>query len=123
MCPGNEESAGKRLRSGTRPGNRWLRRALSEAAWAASRTKDTYFSAQFRRLAARRGKHRALIAVGHTLLTVIYHVLKDHKEYKELGGDYFDRQAPERLQRYLINRLEALGNEVTIRPRTTDHNE
>ena len=59
----------------------------------------------------------------HTLLTVIYHVLKDHKEYKELGGDYFDRQAPERLQRYLINRLEALGNEVTIRPRTTDHNE
>jgi transposase len=123
MCPGNEESAGKRLRSATRPGNRWLRRALGEAAWVASRTKDTYFSAQFRRLAARRGKHRAVMAVGHSLLTVIYHVLKDHREYKELGGDYFDRQAPERLERYFVSRLEALGIEVIIRPRTTAQND
>ena len=123
MCPGNEESAGKRLRSATRPGNRWLRRALGEAAWVASRTQDTYFSAQFRRLAARRGKHRAVMAVGHSLLTVIYHVLKDHREYKELGGDYFDRQAPERLERYFVSRLEALGIEVIIRPRTTAQND
>jgi transposase len=123
MCPGNEESAGKRLRSRTRPGNRWLRRALSEAAWAASRTKGTYFEAQFRRIAARRGKSRALIAVGHSLLTVVYHVLKEHKEYQELGSDYFDRQAPERLQRYLIRRLESLGLEVITRPRTNEQEE
>jgi len=75
ICPGNEESAGKRLRSRTRKGNRWLRRALAEAAWAASHTKDTYLAAQYRRLAARRGKKRALIAVGHSILVIIYHVL------------------------------------------------
>lgn len=116
ICPGNEESAGKRLRSGIRYGNRWLRRALSEAAWAASHTKNSYFGAQFHRIAARRGKKRALIAVAHSLLIVIYHVLKHHKEYQDLGRDYFDRHGSERLQRYLIHRLEALGNEVTVRP-------
>jgi transposase len=117
ICPGNEESAGKRLRGGTRHGNRWLRRALSEAAWAASHAKDSYLAAQFRRIAARRGKKRALLAVGHSLLIIIYHVLKDHKEYQDLGRDYFDRLEPERLQRYLVKRLEALGNDVILRPR------
>jgi transposase len=116
ICPGNEESAGKRLRSGIRHGNRWLRRALSEAAWAASRSKNSYFAAQYHRIAPRRGKKRALIAVAHSLLTVIYHVLKHHKEYHDLGRDYFDRHGSERLQRYLIRRLQALGNEVIVRP-------
>lgn len=120
MCPGNEESAGKRLRSGTRHGNRWLRRILSECAWAAGCTKNSYFATQFRRIAARRGKSRALLAVGHSLLTVFYHVLKHHTEYQDLGVDYFDRQDPERLQRHLIHRLEALGVEVTLRPRNTE---
>ena len=123
ICPGNEESAGKRLRSAIRRGNRWLRRALCESAWAASRTKASYFSAQYHRIAPRRGKQRALIAVGHSLLGVIYHVLKNHKEYRDLGRDYFDRHDSERLQRYLINRLEALGNEVTLRPRPIDPQE
>jgi len=118
--PGNEESAGKRLRSAIRRGNRWLRRALGEAAWAASRSKNSYFAAQYHRISPRRGKKRALIAVAHSLLIVIYHVLKDHKEYKDLGRDYFDRHGSERLERYLIHRLEALGHEVILRPQTPD---
>lgn len=123
LCPGNEESAGKRLHSAQRHGNRWLRRALSEAAWAASHTKDTYFTAQFRRLAARRGKNRALQAVGHTLLVIIYHVLKHHKEYHELGSDYFNRMGSERLQRHFTNRLEAMGFEVILKPKLPDQAE
>jgi hypothetical protein len=74
-------------------------------------------AAQYRRLASRRGKKRALLAVGHTILVIIYHLLRDHQEYKDLGRDYFDRLDPDRLQRYLVKRLEALGLEVTLRPR------
>jgi transposase len=115
ICPGNEESAGKRLRSRTRKGNRWLRRALAEAAWAAGSAKESYFRAQYRRLASRRGKKRAMLAVGHSLLTVIYHLLKDQDlEYQELGPDYFDRLEPDRLRRYLVKRLQGLGFEVTL---------
>jgi transposase len=116
LCPGNEESAGHRLRGRTRKGNRWLRRALTEAAWAASHTKETYLAAQYRRLAARRGKKRALVAVGHTLLVILYHMLKHGREYQELGADYFDRLEPRRLQRYLVRRLERLGYEVQLTP-------
>lgn len=120
ICPGNEESAGKRLRSATRHGNRWLRRTLTEAAWAASHSKNSYFAAQYRRLAARRGKKRALLAVGHSILVIIYHMLKYHLEYKDLGQDYFDRLEPERLRRYLVKRLEALGHEVILKPRNAN---
>jgi transposase len=116
FCPGNEESAGKRLRSRARQGNRWLRRALVEAAWAASRTKGSYFRAQYRRLAVRRGKKRALVAVGHSLLGVIYHVLKDNKEYQDPGPDYFEKLEPERLRRQLVRRLQGLGYDVTLAP-------
>jgi transposase len=120
LCPGNEESGGRRLRSRTRKGNRWLRRALAEAAWAASHVKDSYLSAQYHRLAARRGKKRALVAVGHTLLVVIYHVLKHNKEYQDLGPDYFERREPERLQRYLVRRLQGLGYDVTLTPKQAE---
>jgi transposase len=120
ICPGNEESAGKRLRSKTRKGNRWLRRALAEAAWAASKVKNSYFKAQFRRLAAKRGKKRALVAVGHSLLLVMYHVLKRNVEYRDLGPDYFDRLEPERLQRYLVKRLQGLGFDVVLSPKNSD---
>ena len=120
ICPGNEESAGKRRRSRTRKGNRWLRRALAEAAWAASHVKDSYLSAQFRRLAARRGKKRALLAVGHSLLVIIYHMLKYNVEYQDLGPDYFDRLEPERLRRYLVKRLQKLGYEVTLSPKNPE---
>jgi transposase len=117
ICPGNEESAGRRLRSRTRKGNRWLRRALAEAAWAASHTKATYLATQYRRLAARRGKKRALLAVGHSILVVIYHLLKHQLQYCDLGPDFFDRLEPKRLRRYLVNRLERLGYQVTLTPK------
>jgi transposase len=114
ICPGNEESAGKRLRSRTARKNRWLRRALVEAAWAAGRTKQSYLGAQYRRLSARRGKKRALLAVGHSLLVIFYHMLKSDVEYQDLGVEYFDSLDPERLRRYLVKRLERLGYQVTL---------
>lgn len=120
MCPGNEESAGRRLRSRTRKGNRWLRRALVEAAWAAARKKDSYLKAQFRRLAPRRGQNRALVAVAHSLLVIIYHILKHNVEYTDLGPDYFDRLEPERMRRYLVKRLQNLGYDVTLSPKNPD---
>src|SRR6516164_878477 len=88
MCPGQRESAGKRQSGRTRKGNQWLRTTLVQVAWAASHTKHTYLSAQYRRLASRRGKKRALVAVGHTILVITYHLLKNHTTYKELGGDF-----------------------------------
>lgn len=114
ICPGNEESAGKCKRSKTTKGNRWLRRALAEAAWAATHTKDTYLAAQYHRLAGRRGKKRALVAVAHTLLVIVYHVLKHRVDYQDLGPDYFLRLEPQRQQRYLVKRLEQLGYEVQL---------
>ena len=116
MCPGNDESAGKRRTGKTANGNRWLRRALIEAAWAASRTKNTYLSAQYRRLAARRGQRRAIVAVGHTILVTAYHVLAEVRPHYELGADYFDRLDPQRLTRHLVRRLEKLGHKVTLEP-------
>jgi len=119
LCPGNEESAGKRKRTRTTKGDVWLRRALHQAAWAAARTKDTYFAAQYRRLAGRRGKKRAVVAVAHSLLQVIYYLQKDNTTvYQELGGDYFDHLDPNRLQRYLVKRLESLGFDVTLAKRS-----
>jgi transposase len=119
VCPGNEESAGKRQRSRTTKGDRWLRGALCEAAWAASHQKDSYFQAQYRRLAARRGAKRAAMAVGHALLKVIYHLLKNPAlEYRDLGANFFDTLNPERLCRHLVKRLHSLGYEVQLKKRT-----
>jgi len=114
ICSGNNESAGKRRSGKTRKANRWLRQALALAAQAASHSKDSYLASRFRRLACRRGKKRATIAVAHTILRAIYHVLKEGKPYRDLGGDYFDRLDPERVKRYLVARLERLGYKVTI---------
>lgn len=114
ICPGNEESAGKRKNAKTGQGNRWLKRALTQAAWAAAHSKGSYLCAQFRRLARKRGKKRAVIAVAHSLLIILYHMLKYHQHYHELGADYFDRLNPERLTRYHKKRLESLGFNVII---------
>jgi transposase len=116
VCPGTEGSAGKRLRSHTPRKDRWLRRALVEAAWAASHTQSSYLGARYRRLAARRGRKRALMAVGDSLLVIFYHMLKYDVEYQDLGVDYFDGRDPERLRRYLVQRLERLGYQVTLAP-------
>src|SRR4051812_1057723 len=114
LCPGNHESAGKHLSGKTRKGNRALRTALTEAAQAAGRTRDTYLSAQYHRLAPRRGKKKATVAVAHSILIISYHLLKEGTSYQDLGGDFFDRRDKDALERRLISRLEALGNKGAI---------
>lgn len=114
MCPGNNERAGKRKSGKTRQGSPWLRAALVEAARAAGRTKHTYRGAQYRRLAPRRGAKKAAVAVGHSLLVIAYHVLKDQTPYRDLGVGYFDDRDRQAVQRRLTGRLEALGYKVTL---------
>ncbi len=114
LCPGHDESAGKRRSGRTRKGNVWLRRTMSEAAWAASHTKGTYFAAQFRRIAARRGKKRANIAVAHSLLVTGYTMLKNHKHYEEMGAAYLDTLNQEQVKKNCLKRLAQLGYEVTL---------
>lgn len=114
VCPGNHESAGKRTSGKTRKGSRWLREALVEAARAAARTRHTYLAAQYHRLAARRGGNKAAVAVAHTILVIIYHVLQDGGVYQDLGATSFDDIDRERVQRRLIRRLEAMGCQVTV---------
>ncbi len=116
ICCGSNESAGKRKSGKTTKGSKWLRSTLAQAAWAASRKKNSYFHAQYGRLAGRRGKKRAVIAVAHSVLTVIYHVLRDHIEYKDLGQDYFDKLNSKRLVPYLVKRLKNMGYEVNLAP-------
>jgi hypothetical protein len=115
MCPGNNESAGKRLSGKARNGCVWLRRSLCQAAWAASHSKNTYLAAQFRRIAARKAKKRAIVAVGHTILVILYHMLKNRQPYRDLGADYFDRRDADQVKRSLMRRLERLGFQVTVK--------
>ncbi len=114
LCSGMNESAGKKRSSKTRKGSRWLRQTMVQAAWAASHTKTTYLAAQYRRLAPRRGRKRALIALAHTLLGIVYQMLKKGTEYADLGADYFERRDAGRLTRHLVDRLERLGHKVTL---------
>lgn len=116
MCPGNNESAGKRRSGRTRKGNQALRSALVEAAHGAGHTKQTYLAAQYHRLAARRGKKRAAVAVGHTILVIAYHLLSRHCEYADLGGHYFDERDRQAVERRLVHRLEGLGYRVALEP-------
>jgi len=116
LCPGNNESAGKRMSGTTRDGNKWLRRTLCQAAWAVTRKKDCYLSAQFRRLAARRGVKRAVMAVAHTMLIIAYTMLKTGRNYLDLGGNYLERINRDQLQRYFVKRLQKLGLTVTVAP-------
>lgn len=119
MCPGNNESAGKRKSGRTRKGSKWLRSTLVESAFAAGRTKNTYLAAQFWRLAGRRGRKRAAVAVGHSILVIAYHVLDRRQPYTDLGGDYFVSRLSEQAHtRRLVRQLEALGHKVTIEPAT-----
>jgi transposase len=118
MCPGNHESGGKRLSGKTRKGSPWLRKLLVEAAHAAAHTKNTYLSAQYRRIAARRGTKIAMIAVGHSLLVMIYHMLCEHVSYTELGGNYFDEQDRQATEKRLVRRLEKLGYHVELQTPT-----
>ena len=117
LCPGNRESAGRQRSGRTRRGNRWLKGVLLQAAWAATRVKGGYLGAQFRRLARRRGEKRAAVAVAHSILTIVYHVLKRRVPYHELGAAHFDRVETARQARYHWRRLAELGYEVPPEPR------
>jgi transposase len=114
VCPGNDESAGRRRSGKTRKGSKWLRAALAESAISAARAKDTYLGAQYRRLHSRRGHRKALTAVGHSILTAAWHMLQSGEVYADLGGDYFMRRDPQRATRRLVAQLERLGHRVTL---------
>lgn len=114
LCPGNNESAGKRKSGRARHGNSWLKQALVEAAWGAARTKNSYLNAMYHRLAARRGSKRAIVAVAHAILVIVYHMLKNGTHYTDLGNDYLDLRNREALARRLARRLNALGYRVNI---------
>jgi transposase len=114
VCPGKRESAGKSRRARMRKGNRWLTRALAQAAWAARNKKQCYLAAQFRRIARRRGEKRAVIAVAHSMLMATYFILRDGVDYRDLGPAHFERLSPEKLTRDLVRRLEKLGHKVTL---------
>jgi transposase len=116
LCPGNFESAGKRLSGKTRKGSHTLRRCLCQAAWAISRQRNSYLAALYARLAARRGGKRAVIAVAHALLVIAFHMLKQKTTYQELGADYFDRLNQTRTTHALVRRLERLGHTVVLQP-------
>jgi transposase len=116
LCPGNHESGGKRLSNRTRKGNRWLRRALCQSAWAATRKKNCYLAAFFYRKAGKHGIRKAIVATAHRLLLIAYCVLRDGTEYQELGDNYFDRLHPERTRNRLVRRLQRLGLDVILRP-------
>ena len=118
LCPGNNESAGKRKSGRTRKGNPWLRTALVEVAQAAGRARQTCLGAHYRRLASRRGKKKACVAVGHTILGIAYHVLDRGTTYEDLGPQYSDRRDRTAVERRLVGRLESLGYKVTIEPVT-----
>jgi transposase len=113
MCPGNNESAGKRKTASTGHGNPWLRRLLTQSAQAAGHTK-TYLGARYRRLAVRRGKKKAVMAVGHSQLVIAYHMLRLPVAYADPGPNYFDERRSESLQHQLVARLERLGYHVQL---------
>jgi transposase len=114
MCPGNDESAGKRRSGKTRKGSKWLRHDLAECAKAASRTKNTYLAAQYARLRVRRGANKATVAVAHSILTAVWHMLQTGQTYTDPGGDFFARRDPERTRKRLVAQLQRLGYNVTL---------
>jgi transposase len=115
VCPGNNVSAGKRLSGKTRKGNRYLRSVLCQLAWAIARCKEpNYLTAQYHQIAWRRGKKRAILAVAHSLLVIIYHLLREKKPYTDLGADFFDKRDDGRIQHQAIARLEQLGFQVSL---------
>jgi transposase len=118
LCPGNRESGGKRLSGRTRRGNRWLRRIFCQMAWAATRKKGSYFKTQYRRISKRRGNGRALMAVAHTLVRVVYYLVQDpNLKFRDLGEDYFDKRDAEQTTANLVKRLGKLGYEVQLKPK------
>ncbi len=117
VAPGNKLTGGKRMQAPTTKGNTHLRAALAEAVWAISHTKDNYLSAQYHRLARRIGKKKAIVAVSHSVLVIIYHMLRDQTDYHDLGSTYFETLDKERVRSFAVRRLESLGYDVTLHPK------
>ena len=115
-CPGNNRTGGKRRSGKPTKGNRWLGEMLTECAWAAARSRDSYLSAQFWRLARRIGKKKAAMAVGHSILVIAWHLLTNDCDYTDLGGDYFVRRDADRARQRAVAQLQALGYQVTLQP-------
>jgi hypothetical protein len=123
LCPGNSESAGKRHSGRTGKGNRYVRRVLVQAAWAAARInrRRTFFTTLFFRVSSRAGMKKAAIAVAHRILTLAYVMIRDGSPYREQGADYFDRLHPERTKNRFLARLQHLGFDVELKPRIVPH--
>jgi transposase len=117
LCPGNNESAGRRHSGATRKGNRYLRRVLTQSAWSITRKKDCFLTALFWRISSRGGRKKAALAVAHRMLTIAWHIIAEGKAYEEIGANYYDRQHPERSARRLIRRLQQLGFDVEATPK------
>ena len=115
LCPGNRESGGKRFSGRTRKANRYVKRAMCQAAWAASHTHNTYLSAFYRRMSIRKGAPKAIIALAHHMITVVHQVLSRKEEYVELGGDYYDQRNKPKTAARLMARLEKLGYQVEVK--------
>jgi transposase len=122
VAPGNRQRGGKRLKAGSTKGNTHLRAVLAEAVWAISHTSDNSLSAHYHRLARRIGKKRAMVAVSHSLLVIIYHLLRDQQQYEDLGPHFFEQLDHERLRTSAVRRLEALGYRVTLEERSEVRN-
>jgi transposase len=120
LAPGNNQSGGKRRSGRTNKGNRWLRRALAQSAWAVSHKSNCFLTAQFYRRAARQGEKKAIVATAHQLLLIAFYILRDGTVYHEKGGNYFDQLNPERTKRKLMARLERMGFDVVLRDSTPD---
>ena len=114
LCPGNKQSGGKRLHASTTKGSTHLRAVLAEVVWVISHTQGNYLSAQYHRLARRIGKKRAVVAVSHSLIVIIYHMLRDDLDYQDLGPDFFERLDTTRQRDWAVRRLQALGYQVTL---------
>jgi transposase len=116
ISPGNKQSGGKRLSGATTSGNPYLRAVLGEVAWAIAHTRDNYLSAFDHRIARRRGKQKAILALAHKVLVILSHVLREKKPSTDLGADYFDQLDTSRIQRHHVRRLEQLGSTVSLTP-------
>jgi transposase len=115
-CPGNNRTGGKRRSGKPTKGNRWLGEVLIECAWAAARSRDSYLSAQYWRLARRIGKKKAAVAVGHSILVIAWHLLTSDCDYADLGGDYFVRRDTDRQRQRAVAQLQALGYRIVLEP-------
>ena len=116
LCPGNRESGGKRMSGRTRKANRYVKRAMCQAAWAAAHTRTTFLSAFYRRMQIRKGPQKAVMALAHHLIAIVYNVLKRGEEYVEMGGDFYDRRNKAKTVSRMLSRLEKLGYQVTLTP-------